>query len=161
MQVLRNAAAGNAYAIQAILVYFKEQTLSPQEQESVLIYLRQAGRQSHHAIYLQALLYDNGYGVKKDLDMAFLLMREASSKGNAKATYEVGHRFLEGKGVEQNYDNALQWLEIAAGSPHYEADAMNDLGHMHEQGLSVPIDSHVAQIWYEKAARKGHKEEKS
>lgn len=156
MQLLRNAVAGNAFAVQTIFVFFQQNSLTPDEQASVHLYLHQASRQNHHAIYFQALLYDHGYGVKRDLDMAFLLMREAAAKGNAKATYEIGHRFLIGKGVEKNYENAFQWLEVAASSPHYEPDAMYDLGEIYEQGLGVETDLILASEWYNKAARKGH-----
>jgi TPR repeat protein len=155
-QTLQKAASGDTLSIQNILIYFKEQKLTPDEQEKIHIYLKQAAKQSHYAIYLRALLYDNGYGIKQDHDMTFLLMREAAAKGNALAIYEVGHRFLEGIGVAKNHASALQWLTMAAGSPYYIADAMYDLGRIYEEGLSVTPDPVKARNWYEKAAQKGH-----
>ncbi len=152
---LRKAVSGDNNSIQAILHSFKERKLSSEEQEQVHIYIKQAARTSHHAIYLRAMLYDYGYGVRQSSDMAFILMREAAAKGNASATYEIGHRYLEGIGVERNYDNALQWLKLAAGSPYYVADAMHDLGVMYERGLGVAVDGGVAETWHQKAAQKG------
>lgn len=155
-ELLKSAVAGKVSATQAILSYFKEQQFSVTDQEQIHIYLRQAARDSHHAIYLQALLYDFGYGVTANADMSFLLMREAAAKGSIVATYEVGRRFLEGIGVEQNFENALQWLKIAAGSPNYLDEAMFAIGEIYEQGLGLKADREAAKKWYEKAAEKGH-----
>ncbi len=155
-QLLRNISSGDITAINTLLDYFKEHILSTEEQEQIHLYLKQASRQSYHVIYFLALLYDNGYGVKQNFDMAFVLMREAAAKGHSLATYEIGHRFLMGIGVEINDEAAFQWLTIAAGSPHYVADAMYDIGTMYEQGLGVGPDSQQAREWYEKAAKKGH-----
>jgi TPR repeat protein len=154
--LLKRAVAGDESAIELLLHYFQDQSITATEQESAHAYLKQAARQNHHAIYLRGLLYEYGYGVKQDLDMSFLLMREAASKGNEKATYEVGKHFLEGMGVEKNYENAFQWLKIAAGGPYYIRDAMYSLAQMYEQGWGVDPDPAKALEWYEKAAQKGH-----
>jgi TPR repeat protein len=159
-QLLRKVPSGDASVLKTLLDYFKEQKLSNEEREQVHLYLKEAVRQSHHAVYFLALLYDNGYGVKQNLDMAFVLMREAAAKGNSLAIYEVGHRFLIGTGVEPNYESALQWLNTAAGSPYYVADAMYDLGLMYEKGLGVAHGLLLAKDWYNKAAQKGSEKAK-
>lgn len=151
--LLKAAAEGDELAIQTILNSFKEQTIAAEEQEQIHRYLKAA--KTPHAIYLRGLLYEYGYGVKQDYDMSFLMMREAAAKGHAKAIYEVGHYFLEGLGGERNYENALEWLSLAAGSPHYVPRAMYDLGRMYEEGLGVEVDLNQAKKWYENAAQKG------
>lgn len=156
LNLLKRAAAGEDRAIEEILTLFKEEKITTAEQEQIHTYSKQAARQSHFAIYLRALFFDYGYGVKKDPESAFLLHREAASKGNAKATFEVGRHFLEGFGVEKNYESALQWLRISAGSPNYVPEAMFELGQMYELGLGVEVDEGSARSWYEKAAQKGH-----
>lgn len=151
---------GEEASLQALLLQFKEQKLTMEEQEQIHLYLKQVSQQSHHAIYLRALLYDAGYGVKQDFEMAFILMRDAASKGNSKAIYQVGWRFLEGVGVTTNYDNALQWLRMAADSPFYITEARYDLGRMYELGMGVDKDLAKAISWYEKAAQQGHQKAK-
>jgi TPR repeat protein len=155
-QLIKKAATGDDAAMEALLMHFKQQTITVPEQEQLHLFLKQASRLDHHAIYLRGLLYEHGYGVKQDLDMAFLLMREAASKGNASAIYGVGRYFLLGIGVTKNHTGALQWLQVAAESPHYIADAMYHLGRMYEEGLGVEVDMIQAKKWYEKAAEKGH-----
>lgn len=154
--LLRKISSGDNTALQTILKAFTDQTISSNEQEQIHLYLKQAVRQSPHAIYFLALLYKHGFGVKQNLDMVFVLMREAAAKGHTLAIYEVGHCFLLGSGEETNYENARQWLGLAAGSPHYVAEAMYDLGVMYEEGLGVEKDLKQAKDWYEKAAKKGH-----
>lgn len=153
-ELLKKACMGDDEALEKILGYFYDQRLSFSEQEQCHFYLKQIGGKNHYAVYLRGLLYKNGYGVIRDLDMSFLLMREAASKGNAKATYEVGLHYLEGLGVETNYPNALQWLQIAANSPHYINDAMYALAKMYETGLGVEINLEKAQEWFKKAKQK-------
>lgn len=155
-QLIRNAANGDDYALNTLLNYFKQQAVSDEEQEQLHLYIKQASKFSHDAIYLRAILYDCGYGVKQDYEMAFILLREAASKGNVRATYEVGRHFYEGLGVDKNDDNAFQWFKIAAGSPNYVTDAMYSLAEMYEQGRAVESNHETAMMWYEKAAQKGH-----
>lgn len=155
-QILQKATANDEEATQTLFTFFKEQKLSREEQESVHLYLKTVSQKNHHAIYLRALLYEYGYGVKQDVVMSFLLLREAAASGNPKATYEVGRHFLEGIGVNKNYESAFQWLELAADSPHYTPGAMYDLGRMYEQGLGIEPDSEKAKAWFEKAAQRGY-----
>ncbi|RDI46885.1 tetratricopeptide repeat protein [Aquicella lusitana] len=155
-QLIKQAAAGDEASVHRLLEHFRAQAISVEEQEQLQLYLKHAARQDHHAIYLQGILYEHGYGVAQDNDMAFLLMREAAGKGNAKATYEVGRHYLQGIGVSQHYESAFQWLSRAAGSPHYVPEAMYDLARLYENGWGVAPDANEARVWYEKAASKGH-----
>lgn len=148
--LLKKVVEGDQAAREDILQYFKEQVFSSDQQEQVHIFLKSVEHKSHHVIYLRALLYEYGYGVKVDLDMAFILMRDAAAKGNSKAIYKVGHYYLQGVGIDQQYENALNWLKVAAVSPHYVDEAMFDLGRMYEQGLGVEANQEQAKMWYER-----------
>lgn len=150
-QLLKDAVAGNEAAREALLASFKENVLEPHQIEEIEVYLKAISGKNPQAIYIRGLLTEYGYGVKADSAMAFLLMREAAAKGHSLAIYEVGHRFLEGIGVEKNYQNALQWLEVAAVSPHYIKFAMQDLSRIYEEGLGVEVDQSKAKFWQEKA----------
>ncbi|TAK78572.1 MAG: sel1 repeat family protein [Gammaproteobacteria bacterium] len=153
--LLKKAAAGEEAYMQQLIMCFAENILSKIEQEQTHLYLKKIG--THDAFYLRAIFYERGYGVKADAEMAFLLMREAAAKGSGKATYQVGHYYLEGKGIERNYANALMWLERAVGSPYYVAAAMYDLGRMYDNGWGVDKDPEQAKVWYEKAVEKGYR----
>ncbi len=42
-------------------------------------------------------------------------LREAAAKGDARALFEVGNRYMEGRGVAADFAKAAQWYEISAG----------------------------------------------
>lgn len=157
-QLLQQSVTGDAKSSDELLARFQQHTFTEGEAEEINFYLKKVSHQYVDAIYLRGLLHEHGFGVDQDQDMAHLLMREAASKGNANAIYEVGRHYLLGIGVPQHYESALQWLKLAAESPHYRKNAMYELGNMYEQGLGVEQDAHTAKKWYERAAQKGHYE---
>jgi len=67
--------------------------------------------------------------------------------------------YKEGKGIPQNYSEALKWYRKAADQGL--AKAQFQLGLIYEQGLGVQQDSTEASKWYQKAADQGFEEAKS
>ena len=59
-----------------------------------------------------------------------------------------------GKGIEQNYAEAVKWYFKSAeqGNPR----AQYNLGHMYETGKGVARNYERAVKWYEKSAEQGH-----
>jgi localization factor PodJL len=78
----------------------------------------------------------------------------AASAGDPAASYEVGVRFAQGRGVTQDLALAAAWLERAARSGL--APAQFRLGGMYEKGLGVDKDRAEARRLYATAADKGH-----
>ena len=79
------------------------------------------------AAYMRiAQYYREGYGLKKNLPLAFEFMQRAADKDNARAQYELAQMFREGVGTEVNDDAALYWLEKAVENG--EPEAMLSLG---------------------------------
>ena len=61
--------------------------------------------------------------------------------------------YYEGKGVHQNYTEALQWyLKAAEGG---FSPAQNRLGEMYYTGRGVRQNSVIAKEWYKKACDNG------
>lgn len=156
VQTLKNVALGDENAMLDILHGFQHLAYSEEVQQKIHLYLKTNALKSHYVIYLRAILFEHGLGVKPDPEMAFLLMRESASLGNANAIYAVGRYFLYGIGVEKNMINAFQWLKIAAGSPYYVPNAMHDLAVMYEQALGIEKNLALAKEWHEKAIRSGY-----
>lgn len=65
----------------------------------------------------------------------------------------LGLMYLDGKGVEVDYNKALEHIMIAA-SKGYPAAEYN-LGHMYDNGLGVNKDERKAFEWYLKSAEQG------
>ncbi|MGE3988700.1 hypothetical protein [Pseudorhodoplanes sp.] len=83
-----------------------------------------------------------------------LALRNAARKGEPAAEFEVGVRQIEGRGVPQNTEAGLRWLERAAESGL--APAHFRLAGLYEKGQGVRKDLSVARRHYIAAAEKGN-----
>lgn len=74
----------------------------------------------------------------------------------ADALYELGLCYEQGKGVEPDYEAALQWYTVSATDGGH-ADSQFRLGLYHELGTNgAEKDIFQALTWYRKAAEHGH-----
>lgn len=81
-------------------------------------------------------------------------LRDAAAAGDSVAQNELAVRYLVGRGVDQNYDEAARWLkEAAAGGV---VSAQYNLGVLYDSGRGVEADPVEALIWFHSAAEKGH-----
>src|SRR5712691_699496 len=80
--------------------------------------------------------------------------RVRAEQGDAKAQYELGGMYYQGKGVPQDYIEAFRWYRKAAdqGSPK----GQYGVGFMYEEGKGVPQDYAQASAWCRKAADQGY-----
>ena len=81
---------------------------------------------------------------------------QVAKQGNAKAQYNLGGMYYNGKGVRKDYAQAVQWYRKAAEQGH--AKAQYNLGVMYDQGQGVRQDYAEAVQWYRKAAEQGDAE---
>ena len=80
-------------------------------------------------------------------------MRSLATAGDAGAQYNLGGMYLNGRGVPQDYDEALRWFRRAADQGF--AGAQSDLGFMYATGRGVPQDDGEAARLYRLAADQG------
>ena len=66
--------------------------------------------------------------------------------------------YEHGKGVDQNYSNAVEWYRRAAEQGH--ACSQYHIGVMYHCGYGVDKNHSTAVEWYRKAAEQGHTEAK-
>jgi localization factor PodJL len=81
-------------------------------------------------------------------------LRQAIARGDSTAEYEAGLRYLEGKGVSVNLEEAARWLDRAAKAGL--APAQFRLGSLYEKGQGVKKDTETARRLYVAAADKGN-----
>lgn len=81
-------------------------------------------------------------------------LREAAAKGDARALFEIGNRYMEGRGVAADFAKAANWYEISAGQGF--APAQYRLGNFNEKGLGMPRDLEKAKTWYQLSAQQGN-----
>jgi TPR repeat protein len=76
--------------------------------------------------------------------------------------YNLGVRYHNGRGVEQDYTKAKEWYEKALQKSDWlvdteiESEAQFNLGTLYYDGLGVEQNYKKAFEWYQKAAERGH-----
>ena len=80
--------------------------------------------------------------------------RQSAQAGDAASQFSLGKCYESGKGVEQDFSEAIAWYRKAAEQGH--ADAQNALANAYAYGIHVPQDYDEAVQWYVKAADQGH-----
>lgn len=93
---------------------------------------------------------------KKDPELQAVIaaIRVKAEGGDAESQYRMGLYYLEGQGVEKNFDTAFAWFSKA--SDQNFAPAQYDLGVMHALGEGVKKDYAAAEKLYRKAAEKNY-----
>jgi putative methionine-R-sulfoxide reductase with GAF domain len=76
-----------------------------------------------------------------------------ASAGDSIAQYEMAVRYADGKGVPQNYQDAMAWFAKAAAHANEKAQWKLGLGYM--KGIGVPQDEGKAVDWFKRAANGG------
>jgi len=81
-------------------------------------------------------------------------LREAAESGDAKAIFEIGSRYAEGRGVKVDLPAAAKWYEKSAEMGF--APAQYRIGNFFEKGTGVERDIAKAKTWYQMAAEQGN-----
>ena len=82
------------------------------------------------------------------------ILRTAALANDPAAEYELGARYAEGRGIQQNMAEAVRWLERAADAGF--APAQFRLASLNEKGDGLKKDIQAARRLYLAAAGKGH-----
>ncbi len=81
-------------------------------------------------------------------------LREAAMTGDPRALFEIGNRYMEGRGVQENLAEAAKWFETSAAKGF--APALYRMGNFNEKGLGMPRNLTKAVDWYQQAAKQGN-----
>ena len=81
-------------------------------------------------------------------------LREAAAKGDSKALFEIGGRYMDGQGVTSDYAKAAEWYNLAAERGY--APAQYRIGNFYEKGIGVTRDLAKAKTYYQLAAEQGN-----
>nr|GMD03485.1 ERAD-associated E3 ubiquitin-protein ligase component HRD3A [Ipomoea batatas] len=107
------------------------------------------------AFYQLAKMFHTGLGLKKNVPMATALYKlvalwwQASEQGNEHAALLIGDAYYYGRGTERDYERAAEAYMHAKSQSN--AQAMFNLGYMHEHGQGLPFDLHLAKRYYDQA----------
>ncbi len=96
--------------------------------------------------YAMGVLYENGFGVKKDLPLAADWYRKAAEQGNSDAQFNLGAMYEHGVGMPVDYAQAARWYRPAAEAG--DIDALSNLGVLYAKGQGVKQDKVLAMALY-------------
>ena len=99
-------------------------------------------------------MYENGYGLARNMGLAAQCFLQAAEQGSVQAQARIGAAYLNGVGVSQDYDKAYYWLRLAAGQKN--PDAIAELGWCYQTGRGTARDYAKVSQCYERAAALGH-----
>jgi hypothetical protein len=85
-----------------------------------------------------------------DADEELKRSRRLAEQGQQWAQRRLGSMYAEGKGVPQDYQEAVKWYRLAAAQGN--AAAQYSMGLAYEKGRGVPQDYEQAVMWYRLAA---------
>jgi TPR repeat protein len=77
-----------------------------------------------------------------------------AEQGDTAAQVNLGIRYYSGKGVPQDYTEAVKWYRMAAEQG--DAQAQYNLGIMYLEGKGVPQDDTAAYMWLNLSAAQGN-----
>lgn len=77
-----------------------------------------------------------------------------AEQGYPLAECQVGFFYLDGIGVEKDFEKALYWTERSANNG--DRDGQCNLAWIYEEGLGVEKDIDKVKYWYKQAALQNH-----
>lgn len=97
--------------------------------------------------------YDNGLGVKRDVDQALYWYQKAAEQGLAQAQFNLAHLLVS---EEISTVAAAEWMQKAAEQDMPDAQYL--MGVIYSEGIGVDVDDDKAVMWLKKAIAHGQKE---
>ncbi|XP_018580536.1 protein sel-1 homolog 1-like isoform X2 [Scleropages formosus] len=136
----------------------------------MMAYSRFKEGDSNSAVVQYLLLAEQGYEVAQS-NVAFILDQKqatifsenetyprallhwnrAAAQGYTVARIKLGDYHFYGRGTDVDYETAVIHYRLASEQQH-SAQAMFNLGYMHEKGLGIKQDIHLAKRFYDMAA---------
>lgn len=94
------------------------------------------------------------YWESKQYDLCFQGHLPLAEQGYPLAECQIGYFYLEGLGVEKDFEKAFYWTQRAA--QHGDRDGQYNLADFYEKGIGTEIDMGKARHWYREAAFQDH-----
>ncbi|CAI2166987.1 12306_t:CDS:2 [Funneliformis geosporum] len=105
-------------------------------------------------------LYDNGEGIKKDLNKSIYWYNKAAENKNEIAQYNLGQCYRLGIGIEKNETKAFEYYKLSVEKEYVQSSekeyvvAQFQLGYCYYNGIGTDINKEAAFILYQTAAEK-------
>ena len=102
------------------------------------------------------MLYDIGYGTKRDFGKAAEWYEKAAQLGFVVAQYNLANLYYDGRGVSRDKKQAARWYTAAAQGNHGKSQFY--LAQMYFDGDGIDEDKEAGFAWLQKASDQGSPE---
>jgi TPR repeat protein len=151
----QSAEGGSAHGALGYAISLARLEPTPEGHAKAAVYLRQAAdAEIPTALFLLAVVTEDGLGVERDQAAAAQLYRQAAERGNSNGQARWGMALLQGRGVARNPTEGESWLRRAALAGDMEAAAV--IGDLYARGGELPPNYAEAAMWFRRAASAGH-----
>ncbi len=135
-----------------------DETILPVNYEKAVKYYQiLADKKNARAMNNLAVLYENGYGVEKNLHKAFELFKEATENGgNSLEFSNLGNCYFYGRGTEKDYQKALEAF-LKSHELGGEGKSYRLLYRIYNEGLGVSKDVEKASSYRDLALKSDDK----
>lgn len=107
-------------------------------------WFKKAANQGHlESQYKLGFMTAYGHGVKSNLKEAIKWYIKSAEGGYSEAQFALGDKYFD----EEDYINAVKWIEKAGDQGHY--DAQRKMVRIYKKGLGVEVDYGEVQKWDE------------
>ena len=141
------AEKGEAFCMKALGSYYLNDNLPS---EAFPWYEKAARSNDSEAVFALGVLYDHGYGVPKNHDIALEHYKRSAQMGHAPAQSRLGRIYDD----DEDFVSAACWLDLAAQK--FDAEAIEKLGSYYLRGIGgKPEDDDTALLYLAFAAQLG------
>ena len=105
------------------------------------------------AQYNLSLMYSNGVGTERNLELAFYWMQESAKQNFFLAQHNLAMMYYKGEGVEKNLKLAFHWYRESAKQGY--APAQYNLAQKYYNGEGTERNLELAVHWWVKSAQQG------
>lgn len=124
-ETVKKAESGNLESQLQLANYYRwEMKGDPNFEEALKWYMMAAKKGDAVALNNLGCMHVNGEGVEKCNEKAFKLFYKSAELNLESSQYSIGLMLYEGLGCQQNKEEAVKWLRLAAEQGHAEAQTM-------------------------------------
>ncbi len=150
------ANSGDIKAVQSLIEYYGHNSCAQCPEKYVYWMEKMADSGSLRAMLQVGLGYEKGNPpFSQDYDKAFYWFTRAMDKGGNLGFHYLGHMYLYGHGVKQDYTKARELMEKAAAFEDW-GGAHHHLGELYYYGLGVKRNYNEAFLNYKIGAEQGY-----
>ena len=149
---LETNALWATYNTSALMGYNPRGTLDSHYRQQELWRRRALAQGAGPLLHQNAFMASFGIEDATDTEQMIASYTRAAEGGYPDSQWEMGQRYLRGKGVEKDLEKAVALLSAAAAG---DADRLSDLALLYHNGEFLPKDMAAARLWYERAVAAG------